>query len=597
MHWFESPELTLSFLIGCAVKATFLLTLAGVVAWAIRNSSAAMRHHAWALGIACSLGLPILTLILPSWHSATLGSAARLWGAAHAAGGSANFQKLPSTVIDAAVASPLAGQLITLTLLLWALGALFILTKLFMGLARLAWMSARSAPLAEEGWTHMVSSQCAQLGIARPVQILLSADPASMPLTWGFLRPRILLPAGAIEWPPDRRRTVLSHELAHIARHDWLAQICGELTRAMYWFHPLIWFAVAKLRSESERACDDSVLNTGVDPSHYANQLLELARTLQNAHRGWSTALAIARPSNLERRFIAMLNPNLNRGGISRRTGLLLKVAALCLLLPLAALRLPGQNLSGKFSGAIFDISDATVPNATIVMTNHKANTVDMTTSDAEGNFVFKTLPAGEYEMRVLKPGFATYLAPQVVLEPGRDLALNAKLEMGSLNESVDVQAEGSAKAAEAAEAEAKAKMAVLPGTADVEYRGRPYALKPQAEGSAKAAEALEAEPKPKTMRIRIGGNVEAAKIITKVQPIYPESAKAAGVQGSVLLHAIVSKDGRPLSLQVLNSQVNSDLARAAVEAVSQWRYQPTLLNGEPVEIDTTIQVKFTLLQ
>ncbi len=110
-----------------------------------------------------------------------------------------------------------------------------------------------------------------------------------------------------------------------------------------------------------------------------------------------------------------MLNPNLDRGGISRRTGLLLKVAALCLLLPLAALRLPGQNLSGKFTGTILDPSGGAVPNATIVMTNHKANTcapslalppctVDMTTSDADGNFVFKALPAGEYEMKVLKP-------------------------------------------------------------------------------------------------------------------------------------------------------------------------------------------------
>src|SRR5438552_14033593 len=87
-----------------------------------------------------------------------------------------------------------------------------------------------------------------------------------------------------------------------------------------------------------------------------------------------------------------------------------------------------------------------------------------------------------------------------------------------------------------------------------------------------------------------------AAKVITKVQPIYPESAKAAGAQGSVLLHVIVSKDGRPLSLQVLNSQINPDLARAAVEPVSQWRHQPTLLHGQPVEIHTTIQVKFHLL-
>jgi TonB family protein len=555
MHWPGSSELALSFLIACALKATFVLAVTAISARALRNGSAAMRHHAWVLGIACALALPLLTPLLPSWHSATLGNAARFWSAAHAAPGSVNFQKLPSTVIDAAAASPFSGQLLSLMLLLWALGALFVVVKLLAGLARLALVSARSAPVVEEGWAQMVSSQCKRLGILRPVQILLSADPASMPLTWGFVRPRILLPTGATQWSPERRRTVLSHELAHIARHDWLAQIFAELTRALYWFHPLMWFAAAKLRSESERACDDSVLNSGVDPSHYANQLLGLARTLKNAHRGWSTALAIARPTNLERRFIAMLNPNLNRGGVSPRTGLLLKLGAFCLILPLAALRLPGQNLSGKFTGTIFDISDATVPNATIVMTNHKANTVDMTVSDAEGNFVFKSLPAGEYEMKVLKPGFAVYHVPQVVLEPGRDLALNAKLPMGDLTESVDVKAEGSAKSAVAQTAE-----------------------------------------KPNMMRIRIGGNVQAAKVITKVQPIYPESAKAAGAQGSVLLHVIVSKDGRPLSLQVLNSQISPDLARAAVEAVSQWRYQPTLLNGQPVEIDTTITVNFTLL-
>ena len=259
-----------------------------------------------------------------------------------------------------------------------------------------------------------------------------------------------------------------------------------------------------------------------------------------------------------------MLNPNLNRGGISRRTGLLLKVAALCLLLPLAALRLPGQNLSGKFTGAILDPSDGAVPNATIVMASHKPNTIDMTTSNAEGNFVFNALPAGDYEMIVLKPGFAAYRAPQVVLAPGRDLAMTVKLGIGSLNETVDVQAE---------------------------YRGQPYVLKGQAESSP----STETSVGPK--RIRIGGNVEAAKVLTKVQPIYPESAKAAGAQDTVLLHAVVGKDGRPLMLEVLNSQVNHELARAAVEAVSQWRYQPTLLNGEPVEIDTTIQVKFTLSQ
>jgi TonB family protein len=97
-------------------------------------------------------------------------------------------------------------------------------------------------------------------------------------------------------------------------------------------------------------------------------------------------------------------------------------------------------------------------------------------------------------------------------------------------------------------------------------------------------------------MRIRIGGSVEAAKVLTRVQPVYPESAKAAGAQGTVVLHAVVGMDGKLLSLQVLNSQIHPDLARAAVEAMSQWRYQPTLLNGEPVEVDTVITVNFKLL-
>ena len=556
MHWPGSSELTLAFLIGCTVKATLILALTACSACALRNRSSAARHHTWALGIICSMAVPILTLLLPSWHSATLGKAAKLWRTAYTAPGSANFQSLPSTVIDAVAASPFTGQLIRLTLLLWALGALLVVAKLVAGLARLAWESAHSVLAMDESWTQMTSSVRTRLGISRPVQILLSSDRASMPLTWGFVRPRILLPAGAMEWSPERRRTVLSHELAHIARQDWMAQIFAELTRAIYWFHPLVWFACARLRSESERACDDSVLNSGVDPSHYASQLLELARTLKNAHRGSSTALAIARPTNLERRFIAMLDPNLNRRGISRRTGLLLKLAAFCLILPLAALRLPGQNLSGKFTGTVFDVSDAACPNATIVMTSQKANTVHMEVSDAEGNFVFKALPAGEYEMKVLKPGFEIYRAPQVTLEPGRDLAVTVKLEVGSLTENVDVQAEGATKAS------------------------------PSTEGPSK----------PKPTRLRIGGKVEAAKVITKVQPVYPASAKERGAHGSVVLHVIVGMDGQPLQLQVLNSQIDPELARAAVEAVSQWRYQPTLLNGEPIEVDTTVTVNFTLL-
>ncbi|HEX8881191.1 MAG TPA: M56 family metallopeptidase [Candidatus Acidoferrum sp.] len=548
----NTSQLAVWFLLSCTAKATLLLALAAGAAYLLRHHSAARRHYVWALGMASSMALPLLMLLLPSWHSGTLGNFARFLGTADPAVKNTTFQRLPSMVIDAATASPLSGQMFRLILPVWGLGTLLVVVSLLGGLARLAWISAQSTPVAGEDWGPTVVRICGQLGIARRVRVLQSADRASMPLTWGIVRPRILLPAGATEWSEERREVVLSHELAHIARHDWLVQICVELSRGLYWFHPLAWFAAASLRGESERACDDSVLNSGMEASRYAQQLLDLARTLKNAHRGWSAALAIARASNLERRFIAMLDPNLNRCGISRRAGLLAKVAALCLLLPLAALRLPGQNLAGKLTGIVLDISDAAVPNATIIMSNQKANTIDMTTSNAEGNFAFSALPAGQYEMKVLKPGFAVYRAPQIVLESGRDLALTAKLELGSLSESVDVSAEGSGKTAPSAE--------------------------------------------PKPTRVRVGGNVEAAKVLTKVQPIYPESARAAGAQGAVVLHAVVGMDGKLLSLQVLNSQIHPDLARAAVEAVSQWRYQPTLLDGEPVEVDTSISVNFKLL-
>ena len=80
------------------------------------------------------------------------------------------------------------------------------------------------------------------------------------------------------------------------------------------------------------------------------------------------------------------------------------------------------------------------------------------------------------------------------------------------------------------------------------------------------------------------------------MQPTYPAAAKAAGIEGTVILYAVIGKDGTPLSLRVMNSEVDPELARAAAEAVGKWRYSPTLLNGEPIEVDTTIMVKFKLL-
>ncbi len=99
--------------------------------------------------------------------------------------------------------------------------------------------------------------------------------------------------------------------------------------------------------------------------------------------------------------------------------------------------------------------------------------------------------------------------------------------------------------------------------------------------------------PKEGPKRIRVGGQVQTAKLVNKVQPIYPPLAKQARIQGTVRLQAVIAKDGSVVELQVL--QGHPLLVQAALDAVRQWRYQPTLLNGEPVEVVTTIDVVFTL--
>ena len=85
---------------------------------------------------------------------------------------------------------------------------------------------------------------------------------------------------------------------------------------------------------------------------------------------------------------------------------------------------------------------------------------------------------------------------------------------------------------------------------------------------------------------------MQAAKIINQVTPVYPEIAKTAHIQGTVVLHAIIGKDGTVTQLQFISGPPL--LMRSAMDAVREWRYQPTLLNGDPVEVDTTISVVFT---
>jgi protein TonB len=103
------------------------------------------------------------------------------------------------------------------------------------------------------------------------------------------------------------------------------------------------------------------------------------------------------------------------------------------------------------------------------------------------------------------------------------------------------------------------------------------------------------AVPGTEPKRIKVGGSVQAVKMVSLARPAYPPECKAAGIEGSVMLRAVIGKDGSILKLEQVNQLVDRRLVEAAMEAVKQWKYQPTLLNGEPVEVLTEVDVNFTL--
>src|SRR5437667_5045823 len=256
-------------LILCSLKATVILIAACGLCAILRRASAATRHLVWTLAFAALLLLPI-PIPIPSPVRTGVGQAGqaiRLPVAQAISSAAAGYQPAPPTVP-----------------LIWLLGATLVLARFAVGTARV-WLRTRGArPMAIPGVPARVR--------------VLDAGRGAMPMAWGVFRPVILLPAEAAEWPAERLRVVLLHELAHVARRDVLTLAMAELSVAMYWFHPLAWWAVSRMRQERERACDDRVLAAGVGASGYAADLLEVAR----GRHAPQAAPAMAPASNLDMR-------------------------------------------------------------------------------------------------------------------------------------------------------------------------------------------------------------------------------------------------------------------------------------------------------
>lgn len=350
-------DLWFAALLDASAKGLALCLAALLVASTLRRASAATRHLVWRLAFFGLLALPVLGALTPAWRvplpvpeDAVSRMAAPLPAVERAPEtprpvAAPGPDERPSAVASETSASLLAAaesyvsslswQAVAISL--WLAGALAVLAPLAVSLLRVRWQRRQARPVEDAAWIETLNGVRADLGVRRAVELVEGGE-AAMPMTWGWRRPVVLLPAGSRSWPASRRRAVLLHELAHVARRDYLTQLVSELARALHWWNPLVWMAARKLRLESEHACDDQVLTAGARPSDYAGDLLDIARSLRALRATAPAGLAMARPSELTGRLLAVLDPRRNRRSLSRRLAFPAWLAAACVVVPLAAL-------------------------------------------------------------------------------------------------------------------------------------------------------------------------------------------------------------------------------------------------------------------
>jgi beta-lactamase regulating signal transducer with metallopeptidase domain len=325
------------------LKASVVLLVAWIATRSLWWTSAAIRHAIWCLAFLALMVLPALERVLPSWGLDSLVSQQTVAPSETASptvpvvAEVAVSAQVPPAPAPPPAARPPIEALLFGGLLLWMGGAALILGRLALHARRASQLTARGSPASSELMRSLSAASLA-LGARRRIRAVVSNE-IPIPASWGIVRPVILLPAGAESWPRERLHAVLTHEIAHIARHDYVLHLLGELARALYWVNPLIWIAARRSAMERERACDDVAVRSGVERDAYASRLLEIAR-LQLSPPAATGALAMAERSGLAERVRGILNRTTNRSPVGAARLAVIAVAAALVAVPVAAFQI-----------------------------------------------------------------------------------------------------------------------------------------------------------------------------------------------------------------------------------------------------------------
>jgi uncharacterized protein (TIGR03435 family) len=300
-----------SFAATLLVKATVTLAVALAVTGLARRSRAAARHVLLVAAFAVLLVLPAASFVMPSRD-------VRLWATPVAS-------SAPVTPVAPVMTSPSPTRLgaqesvdtfrtdsrVTASAILWTVwgvGALLSLWPVLAGTWQLRGL--RRSGLSYARGDALLRRLSNEGGLHRSIAVRVN-ESIPGPMTYGTLRPVILLPLDAESWSDDALGRAMIHELEHVRRGDWFSQYVARTVSALYWFHPLVWIAWRRLGLEAERACDDAVLRRS-EATAYANQLVELAERLANT--ATPPLLAMAACRDLSTRVRAVLDGAQARG-------------------------------------------------------------------------------------------------------------------------------------------------------------------------------------------------------------------------------------------------------------------------------------------
>ncbi len=261
----------------------------------------------------------------------------------------------------------------------------------------------------------------------------------------------------------------------------------------------------------------------------------------------------------------------------------------------------PGKPTDGfgagfqTLSGVVMDPAGAVVPNAPVTLVNSDTKATLSTTTDNIGRYTFQNIDAGTYSVMLSAPGFKRLTQTNIRVAAGE--AHNGgtmNLQLGQVSESVSVVGSRSAPVMPTGpvgnpvgDATALAPKAAAPVGIPLDQNAEHGQF---VEQFSLRRDAATGAVRP----LKVGGMVSPANLINPVRPVYPGELQRAGIQGTVKFEAVISKDGLPSDIVLINS-ADPGLTQAALDAVKQWRYRPTQLNGENVEVMTTIDVNFSL--